>query len=96
MLVLIFFCSCRPMYWDTMIPVTVAIAPLTKVKINCGFPPISTEAMAVLPNCPTISWSIMEKDDCNIACKATGNAIVMASLKNGFRLVFVVIKAFSS
>ena len=74
-----------------MIPVTVAIAPLTKAKTNCGFPPTSTAAMAVFPNCPTINWSIIEKDDCSMACKATGIAIVIASLKKCslFAIIFL-------
>ena len=46
--------SSLPMYWDTMMPVTVATAPLTKENMNPGFPPISTAAIWVLPSWPTI------------------------------------------
>ena len=71
-----------PIYLDIIIPAIAPIAPITNAYINPGLPAISTAAILCSPSCPTIIWSIIEKEDCSIDCNATGTAMSATSLVN--------------
>lgn len=40
-----------------------------------------TAPRATLPSCPTMTWSIMEKEDWSMDCRATGTAMAMTFRK---------------